>query len=148
MKIEELIDLSYNPAAYISQDFGVRWVRDPTVPHNGIDIAGLAKFTKVFASGKIIKAGYHFEDPIHAFGNRVAIELNDFKGFGMWLAHFDGLPMTARIGNDIENELVGFVGSSGSSTGFHLHIGIRDLITGEWHNPNGFIDFSFLLGGD
>jgi len=143
LKIENIIDLSDNPKAHISQEFGVPWVRNPLEVHNGVDIAGLSKFTKVFATGKIIKAGYHFDDPIHAFGNRVAVQFA--PGLGLWLCHFDGIPDMTRTGKQIENELVGFVGSSGSSLGTHLHIGVKDLITGRWYDPKVYINLATVM---
>lgn len=145
IKISELIDLSGNPKAHISQEFGVPWVRNSAEKHGGIDIGGLEKFTKVFATGRIIKAGYHYDDPIHAFGNRVVVEF--LPGIGMWLAHFDGIPDMTRSGKQIENELVGFVGASGSSLGVHLHIEIRDLHSGDKYDPAHYIDFSEVRHG-
>lgn len=107
--------------------FGTRWGR----MHTGIDIANL-KGTPIYAadSGTVIysarKSGY---------GNLIIIYHGD--GRETYYGHLSAY--AASSGDAVEKgQLVGYMGSTGNSTGNHLHFEIR--INGTPQNPLNYLD--------
>ncbi len=100
--------------------FGVRrkFNGEPKNPHTGIDYAiGLGTSVKAVADGTVVLTGEHF-----------------FAGKSVYVDHGDGLismyyhlsEIKAEVGQEVERGgEVGLVGSTGRSTGSHLHLGIR-----------------------
>lgn len=111
---------------YISSYYGERWGR----MHNGIDFAAAAG-TPIYAwkSGKITYCGWS-----GGYGNFVEISHSD--GTKSRYAHLSGyncsLGETVSIGDTI-----GYVGTTGNSTGNHLHFEIK--INGEFVNPLNYL---------
>ena len=72
------------------------------------------------------------------WGNLVVVENS---GYQTWYAHFDSIHV--YLGDVISRgEQIGSVGSTGNSTGYHLHYGIKKK-QGEgavWMNPLGYFD--------
>ena len=113
--------------------FGVRreFNGEPKNPHTGIDYAvGLGTSVKSVAAGTVVLTGEHF-----------------FAGTSVYVDHGDGLismyfhlsEIKVEVGQEVERGgEVGLVGSTGRSTGPHLHLGIR------WRGAR--IDPSVLLG--
>ena len=121
----------------ITTEFGMRrFVNNaPTsYRHSGIDIAA-DKGTSVKAanSGKVILAQY-----LILIGNTVLID----HGYGIisWNYHMDSIAVKAGD-NVIKGEIIGTVGSTGFSTGPHLHfaISVHDVFCNPWtffkHEP-------------
>lgn len=114
----------------ITTEFGMaRYTNGSKTPsrHSGIDIAA-PKGTPVPASnnGKVIFAGY-----LKLTGNTVIIE----HGFGLksWYYHMDSLNTeTGTIVN--QGDIIGKVGSTGFSTGPHLHyaMSVNQVFTNPW----------------
>ncbi len=98
--------------------------------HTGLDIA-TAKGTpiKAVASGKVISAQY-----TGSYGNLVKIEHGN--GVQTWYAHTSTMNVTA--GQTVQaGDIIATVGSTGNSTGPHLHLEIR--INGEHVNPQKYM---------
>lgn len=121
----------------LSRGFGMH--NDPFTgllqPHNGIDIAA-AKGTPVLATaGGVVKyTGYQAK-----LGNTVIIDHGN--GIRTYYGHLSKIKV--RKGQRISRyDLVGLVGSSGYSTGPHLHYEIR--IGGRAINPYEYIIRSIL----
>lgn len=119
----------------ITSPFGNRV--DPTgasgTSHDGIDLAG-ASGTPVFAAkaGKVVEAGYHW-----SAGNHVIIQHAD--GYYSYYMHLSSFSTT--VGASVNaGTLLGGMGTTGNSTGVHLHFGIS---TSLWSN---FVDPAPLLG--
>lgn len=94
----------------ISSSFGTRGGEF----HRGIDLAA-AQGEPIYASkaGTVIKAEFH-----PSWGNYVAIEHED--GTTALYAHQQEYQV--KIGDKVEqNQIIGYVGSTGNSTGSHLH---------------------------
>ena len=94
--------------------------------HRGLDIA-MPEGTPIYAAhnGKIVTAQYS-----DSYGNYVVIEGED--GVVTKYAHMKEIHVSA----DMEVEagtIIGTVGSTGISTGNHLHLEL--LIDGEYYNP-------------
>ena len=111
------------PGGVISSSYG--WRRDPTMPgkremHKGIDIAA-GRGAPVLASGNgkvaIIRR-------THELGNELVI----YHGNGIESVydHLLRIPARIHIGSAVRRgEVIAYVGSTGKSTGYHLHFAIR-----------------------
>ena len=133
MKDTIKIDVSgfHPPAAtYVTSDFGLRKWR----MHNGIDI-------KVYR-GDTVKC---------AFDGVVRMTSRDRRGYGYYVVvrHSNGLEtlyahlskFMTKINDTLRaGDPVGMGGSTGRSTGYHLHFELRYL--GNPINPNDVIDFN------
>jgi murein DD-endopeptidase MepM/ murein hydrolase activator NlpD len=109
------------PAGVVTSCFGERWGR----LHAGVDLA-TAEGTPILAAGAgvIVTAG-----PAEGYGNAVLIDHGD--GF---LTHYGHLSViTVRVGQHVRTgEQIGNEGSTGHSTGPHLHFEVHQ---GHYKNP-------------
>lgn len=85
--------------------------------HTGVDLAA-PHGTAVHAAsgGKVISAGWD-----GAYGNKIVIRHAD--GTETWYAHLSR--MVVRSGTVVPGQQIGNVGSTGNSTGPHLHLEVR-----------------------
>jgi len=93
--------------------YGPRWGR----PHTGLDMAA-ASGTPIYAmsAGEIISAEYE-----GGYGNKTIIRHED--GTETWYCHQSGFELTS--GSVEAGEVIGYVGSTGNSTGPHLHLEVH-----------------------
>ena len=98
--------------------------------HAGIDL-GAGSGTKILATkgGTVISAG-----PYGGYGNAVVIAHGD--GLSSLYAHQSKIAVSAGESVD-RGEVIGYVGSTGQSTGPHLHFEIRE--SGEPVNPRRYL---------
>lgn len=103
--------------------------------HTGIDI-GLGYGTRVVAAraGTVVRAGWQDEsDPTAGYGLLVAIDhgaLEDGENYITLYAHNSKLLVS--VGDPVEaGELIALVGSTGYSTGNHIHFEVRKGASGE-----------------
>lgn len=93
--------------------------------HRGIDIAS-PKGTKLLANiaGKIIASGNASKNGYHSsYGNIVVVQ--DSNGLKHLYAHLD--KAVAKIGSTVnKGDYLGNIGSTGNSTGSHLHYEVRN----------------------
>lgn len=120
------------PKAKITSPFGMRM--HPTlgrpIKHNGVDF-GSGKNTEVYAaaSGKVVLAEFS-----KSYGNYIIIEHKD--GTGSVYAHLE--KMTTSKGSIVrKGELIGYTGSTGRSSGAHLHYEVR--VSGTPVDPAGYL---------
>lgn len=113
---------------YVSSYYGYR--NNPSTGqeelHRGLDIA-VPEGTQVYAAhtGTVTNAAYDSH-----YGNY--IEIRDSKGIVTKYAHLSSIAVSA--GQKIEKEtVIGATGSTGSSTGSHLHLEV--LFEGVYYNP-------------
>lgn len=113
---------------YVSSYYGYR--NNPSTGreelHRGLDIA-VPEGTQVYAAhtGTVTNAAYDSH-----YGNY--IEITDSKGIVTKYAHLSSIAVSA--GQKIEKEtVIGATGSTGSSTGSHLHLEV--LFEGAYYNP-------------
>lgn len=102
--------------------------------HGGVDI-GAPGGTPILASagGTVIHADYW-----SSFGNIVIIDHHN--GYWSYYAHMSKISVKAEQTVE-QGDKIGEVGTTGSSTGNHLHIEIRKNNGSERLNPADFIDF-------
>lgn len=124
------IRLAYTPInGSITSRYGVSSrIRKST--HTGLDIgAPTGTPIKAVAEGTVTCASYN-----GAYGNLVKIEHGN--GVETWYAHTS--KMYVKVGQKIAaGEIIAAVGSTGNSTGAHLHLEIR--INGEHVNPQNYL---------
>jgi murein DD-endopeptidase MepM/ murein hydrolase activator NlpD len=90
-------------------------------PHRGVDYAA-SKGTKIFAAGD----GVVIAKRTHSggYGKHVIIKHNDT--YQSLYAHMSRFPKNLRVGSRVQQgQVVGYVGTTGSSTGNHLHFEIK-----------------------
>lgn len=103
---------------------GFGWRRHPLggggAHHRGLDIAAPAGTpVRAAASGRIVELGRR-----GAFGRMVRIRHS--VAFETVYAHLSGYARHLEIGRQVrQDEVIGFVGSSGRSSGPHLHFELR-----------------------
>lgn len=98
--------------------------------HTGLDIAASTGTPiKAVAAGTVTQASYQ-----GSYGKLVKI--NHGNGVETWYAHTS--KMYVSVGDQIEaGEVIAAVGSTGNSTGPHLHLEVR--INGEHVNPQNYL---------
>ncbi|MFC4387805.1 peptidoglycan DD-metalloendopeptidase family protein [Gracilibacillus marinus] len=108
---------------YISSHVGERWGSY----HKGLDIAGVSNRSILAAdNGTIVSAGWDNG----GYGNKIVIDHNN--GYRTIYAHLDSIDVSA--GQTVEKgQTIGVMGSTGDSTGIHLHFEVYD--NGSLVNP-------------
>lgn len=122
----------------ISSLFGYRVhpITKVRTKHTGVDIPGSLN-TPVYAArkGKVIFAGYS-----GGYGNLVIVRHD--KGYTTYYGHLNKI--TTKIGANVGvGVMIGRMGSTGNSTGSHLHFEVRR--NGEALNPIDFIPIRRFL---
>lgn len=126
------------PSARISAHFGWRpaftenGVYVPAMLHNGTDWAASAGTPiRAMHRGQVTFAGWDYA------GGGNAIKLGTAKFSTMYL-HMES-PTTLKLGDMVQaGDVIGYVGSTGNSTGPHLH-GMLQL-GGQWVDPLPYIN--------
>ncbi len=126
-----MIPINYT---YFSSPFGYRWhpISGEWKMHYGVDLSA-PEGTPIYAtrSGYISWTGYEEGGA----GNYVQINHGDgYKSIYMHMTHY-----IVEQGQYVEaGQVIGYCGSTGGSTGPHLHFGIS--YNGEYVNPVGYIN--------
>lgn len=133
----------------ITSGVGPRWGKS----HKGIDISA-PKGAQVIATrdGKVTRAttacSHNYAKPINTdscgggYGNHIYIDHGD--GYTSRYAHLTQL--NVKVGDTVkQGQVIGTVGSTGNSTGFHLHFEIRNgstvLDPEQYVNPNNSVSY-------
>lgn len=116
-----------NPFNYYRREF-----------HTGYDLKCSYR-APIFAAGNgtVVTAGY-------LYGYGYTIEIDHGYGYRSMYAHCSSLK--AKVGDEVKTgDLVALAGSTGRSTGTHLHFGVS--YKGEWINPKPLLygDYSELV---
>lgn len=120
------------PAAWksISSPYGYRTLFGVREFHRGIDIPA-SKNTPIYASngGKVITATYHY-----SYGNYVVID----HGGGKSTLYAHANSLNVKVGDTVkQGDVIAYVGTTGNSTGYHLHFEVR--INGTAQDPLGYV---------
>jgi murein DD-endopeptidase MepM/ murein hydrolase activator NlpD len=118
--------LSWPVSVPITSPFGWRWGR----MHEGIDL-GAAYGTPIAAAaaGTLIYAGW-----LGGYGNLTVID----HGGGLATAYGHQSRIAVSVGQQVaRGEIIGYVGSTGHSTGPHLHFEVR--VNGQAVDPLGYL---------
>lgn len=114
----------------VTSEFGQRCLNGSCRMHNGIDIsAGTGTKVGAAGSGTVISAGSQ-----GGYGNTVIVNHGD--GYATLYAHLSSISVTS--GQSVgRGTIVGTVGSTGHSTGPHLHFEVR--VGGSAQNPRLYL---------
>lgn len=133
----------------ISSGFGARWGRS----HNGIDIAGGGIYGKPIVAAADGYVYYVYSGCGHTskasmcscgggYGNYVAIDHGSMTLGGSstvnvkaYYAHMNSVAVSNGAYVK-QGQVIGYVGTTGRSTGYHLHFGI--MVNGSWKNPTNY----------
>ncbi len=126
------------PSYWFSSGFGYRAhpLTGKSQFHNGLDIAAASGTPVIAAANGVITE--MTKDSF--FGNMIMIEhrASQMKTlYGHLKNHADGLQVGQEVKRD---DIIGYVGNSGRSTGTHLHYGVYS--EGKWQNPKNHIILS------
>lgn len=110
----------------VTSGFGLRWGR----MHEGLDIgAGSGAPIRAAAAGTVSHAGW-----LGGYGNLVVVE----HGGGLATAYAHQQRIAVSVGQTVgQGQLLGEVGSTGNSTGPHLHFEVR--VNGSAVDPLGYL---------
>ncbi|MBN2557158.1 MAG: M23 family metallopeptidase [Clostridia bacterium] len=107
-------------STYVGSDFGIRWhpIHKQLLEHTGMDIGG-AYGDDIYASasGTVTMSGYN-----SGYGYCVRIDHGD----GVTTLYAHASKLLVKVGDTVEKgQVIARVGSTGLSTGSHLHFEIR-----------------------
>jgi murein DD-endopeptidase MepM/ murein hydrolase activator NlpD len=124
--------LAYPVNAPITSPYGYRYhpILHYRKLHTGVDF-GASEGTLVWASrgGEVIQSEYN-----SAYGNRVVISHGYVNGVHLATTYNHMSSRSVSVGDQVETgDVVGLVGSTGYSTGPHLHFEV--LVNGEFVDP-------------
>ena len=118
-----------NPLPYSSRYISCHYGRNG---HGGTDITMSSAYGKnivAVADGTVIVAGYHW-----SYGNYIVIDHGN--GLSTYYAHCSQLNVS--YGQTVtQGQVIGLVGSTGNSTGPHIHFEVR--VNGSRRNPENYI---------
>lgn len=116
----------------ITSDFGMREIPTPgaTANHNGIDIgASTGSAILASASGRVTTSKYSY-----SAGNYIVIS----HGNGVSTVYMHCSALYVSEGEMVsQGQTIGAVGSTGFSTGPHLHFGV--MVNGAYVNPRNYV---------
>lgn len=123
----------------ITSPYGMRTLNGVTAMHNGIDLVAKATnggsrtdYITSHGNGKVISCG--FDKSAGYFAN-IGIDENNYKCY----YHMKAGTVKVKKGDIVKDgQIIGFMGSTGNSTGAHLHFGIK--VNGKWINPAPYLD--------
>ena len=117
---------------YVSSEFGWRVLWGSNDFHLGIDLA-CANGTEIYAynAGTVVKSEWH-----DSYGNYVLVDHGG--GISTLYAHMSS--RVAQAGDYVAaGQLLGYVGMTGSASGYHLHFETRE--NGSVVNPRNYLAF-------
>ena len=104
--------------------------------HEGIDLVYTNGDTDILASGdgEVVVAGWGT-----GYGNHVVIKHDD--GLYTYYGHLLSLPLVSVGERVTKGQRIGVMGSTGWSTGTHLHLGFSTELYRNYINPRDYIQF-------
>ena len=135
MSTESTLKIIFGGASH-RKTSGYGWRRHPIKKtkrfHYGVDYGCSKVSVYALESGVVYKTGYD-----RSAGNYVYVK---YARYGVAVAYFHLSRISVRKGQSVSRGTkVGVAGMSGSSTGVHLHIGVRSLSTWKWQNPETWL---------
>lgn len=123
----------------ITYPFGSRVIFGKKEHHTGVDLVAVAEnggavsdYVVAFDSGEVIEAGYNSRSGYYC-------KIRHDETLVTLYCHFKKGTLRVKKGDKVENgDVLGFMGSTGRSTGAHLHFGIS--LFGEWVDPEKYFD--------
>lgn len=118
---------------YITSPFGYRTLNGTKSMHNGVDYGTHGKKIAQYAieDGEIISAG--MDDAKHNYGLYVWVK---YPRLGVKMLHYHLDKICVKAGQKVNSDtILGYTGTTGNSTGVHLHLGVKRLSGGDYIDP-------------
>lgn len=127
----------------ITYPFGTRTIFGKTERHTGVDLVAVAEnggatsdWVTAFDAGEVIEAGYNSRSGYFC-------KIRHDETLVTLYCHFKKGTLRAEKGDKVEKgAILGYMGSTGRSTGAHLHLGIS--LFGEWVDPEKYFDKNLI----
>lgn len=120
---------------FVSSGFGSRTLYGVYDFHRGYDIA-CEYGTKIFAAdaGTVIKIDYQ----TNGLGNYIVIDHGN--GIYSYYGHCSSIDKKMYVGLKVyQGQTIAYVGSTGNSTGNHVHFALFNTATGEYFDPEPYL---------
>ena len=126
----------------ITSPFGMRTLNGTTKMHNGIDLVarsdkgtGATDYITAHTGGKVVGSG---------FDNSAGYFVNIQVAANATMSYFHLKAQSPyKVGDTVKKgDVIGYMGSTGNSTGAHLHWGIKE--NGAWINPTPYLDKDYV----
>ena len=128
-------------AIKVTSPFGIRTLGGTTKMHNGIDLVAkrsdggsATDYITAHTGGTVAAVGYNA-----SAGYYINIQVD--PNTVMVYYHLKALPKQKKGATVKTGEILGYMGSTGNSTGAHLHFGIKSF--GQWIDPAPFLDNAY-----
>lgn len=133
------------PTYKITSPYGMRTLNGTKAMHNGIDLVakatdGSSRVDHITAhtGGTVSKVGYE----ANGAGNYVYINIGN--NVEMAYFHLKDNSIKVKKGEKVkQGQIIGTMGSTGRSTGAHLHWGIKN--NGKWIDPTPYLDSDYVI---
>ncbi len=126
------------PGYKITSPYGMRTLNGTTKMHNGIDLvaktaSGGSAVDQIMAhtGGSVDAVGYDTTS-----GNYIRLKTG--ANTTMFYCHMKSKPDFQKGDSVKTGQVIGYMGSTGKSTGAHLHFGIK--VSGKWIDPEPYLD--------
>jgi len=136
---------------YVTSPYGIRTItvngKTSTGMHNGIDLVAAkgSDYIVAFESGIVTYARGDVTGSSPSEGNSVYIDHGN--GFKTYYFHMKPNTVKVKAGELVRRgQKIGYMGTTGSSTGVHLHFGIK--VNGAWVDPEPYLLGKKDMGGD
>lgn len=131
---------------YMTSPFGTRTLNGNTSMHNGIDLIGknyACDYIVAFAAGKVTAMLNSCGGSTPSTGNYVTIDHGN--GAITVYYHMRKGSVAVKVGDTVTaGTVIGYMGTTGNSTGNHLHFGVK--INGSWVDPRPYLEGSKTIG--
>lgn len=119
---------------FISSRFGWRWLRGQRNFHRGLDIAA-ARGTSIYAAdaGTVVDVGYE------SGGLGYFVRIDHGNGIQTAYGHCVQLPHVKKGQKVYQGQVIAYVGSTGNSTGNHLHFAVYNKSSGTYLDPEKYL---------
>lgn len=126
----------------ITSPFGMRTINGTTKQHNGIDLVaksskgtGATDYITAHTGGVVVGSG---------FDNSAGYFVNIQVAANATMSYFHLKAQSQyKVGDTVaQGAVIGYMGSTGNSTGAHLHWGIKE--NGVWINPTPYLDKDYI----
>ncbi len=120
---------------YVSSEFGWRWLFGSRDFHTGMDIA-VPYRTPIYAAdaGTVIDTG----ENDRYLG--VYVKIDHGNGIVTVYGHASGIASGIMVGKKVyQGQIIAYVGSTGVSTGNHVHFSVYDSNKKEYYDPSNYV---------
>lgn len=136
---------------YITSPYGIRTITvggvTSTGMHNGVDIVAScgADYIVAFESGIVTYARGDVTGNTPSEGNSVYIDHGN--GYKTYYFHMKPRSVLVKAGDLVRRgQKIGYMGTTGNSTGVHLHFGIK--LNNAWVDPEPYLTGLKNMGGE